>query len=79
MDYNYLKRKRDIEDQCYILRDKISMNLYYLHQAPNKLGGSKLTYVIRVLKRENDKLYNKIQMLECKGKDYIYLSMKPKF
>jgi hypothetical protein len=73
------KRRQILKDKCNILRDKISMNLYYLHRADNKLSGNKLIYVIRTLKRENDKLYNKILMLKCKGIDEIYLTMEPKF
>lgn len=75
----YLKRKRDIKDQCDKLRDEISMNLYYYHRAHHKLSGSKLLYVTRALKRQNQKLYNKIKELECKGRDEIHLTLEPNF
>lgn len=75
---NYLKRKREIKDKCNIYRDNISLNLYYLNKAPEKLSGSKLIFVIKTLKNENNKLYNKIKSLECKGTDEIILTMKPK-
>jgi hypothetical protein len=78
-----LKRKNSINEhlnlaeKCKRLRDKISMNLYYIDRAHEKLSGSKLAFVIQTLRSENKQLYKTIRMLKCQGRDEIVLTMEP--
>lgn len=71
-------KKEYIKENCQKMRNQISLNLYYIKRAQEKLSGSKLVYVINKLKNDNDNLYTNINILKCQGRDDILLTMEPK-
>ena len=71
-------KEETIKEKCKNMRDKISLNLYYINRAQEKLSGSKLVYVIKKLQKDNETLYYTINMFQCRGHENIHLTMEPK-
>lgn len=74
--HNY--KKESIKEKCQKMREEISLNLYYINRAQQKLSGSKLVYVTKLLKKNNETLYSKINTLKCYGRENIHLTIEPK-